>query len=85
MSEDESVYVFDGAQPQRLDKYLVSILPEYSRSRLQSFIKNGFVWVDDQLAGKSGQLLEPSTVVRVVIPAPGANVSVSTSSVRTTA
>lgn len=70
MSEDGSIFVYDGAQPQRLDKFLVTALPEFSRSRLQAFIKNGFVWVDDHLAGKSGQLLEPGTEVRIEVPAP---------------
>ncbi|HNY20472.1 MAG TPA: S4 domain-containing protein, partial [Flexilinea sp.] len=38
----------------RLDHYLVEILPDYSRSRLQQFILEGRVSVDGKPASKSG-------------------------------
>lgn len=64
------VFRYDEEQSQRLDKFLVACLPEYSRSRLQSYIKKGLVTVDGEVAHKSGQTLERTNIVRVRIPAP---------------
>jgi 23S rRNA pseudouridine1911/1915/1917 synthase len=63
--------VFDGDEPQRLDKFLAGRLPEFSRSRLQAFIKESRVLVNGYPAGKSGQQLEGSAKVLLFIPAPG--------------
>ncbi len=49
MSDREPIEVtllFEGEETQRLDKYLVSCLPELSRSRIQNLIKNGNVILD---------------------------------------
>ena len=64
--------IFDYKQPesQRLDKFLVSCLPEFSRARLQGLIADGFVLIDQQPAKKSGQMLAPGTQVQVHIPPP---------------
>jgi 23S rRNA pseudouridine1911/1915/1917 synthase len=60
-----------GAQaPQRLDKFLVECLPDYSRARLQALIKAGLVLVDGAPAHKTGQLLDRPAQVDVHIPAP---------------
>lgn len=59
---------YNQKDPQRLDKYLVSCLPEFSRSRLQGLIKDGFVTVNDTTASKSGLMLERQAVVCVRIP-----------------
>jgi len=64
------VFRYDEEQNQRLDKFLVACLPEYSRSRLQAYIKKGLVTVDGELAYKSGQTLERTNTVRVRLPAP---------------
>ena len=64
------VFRYDEEQSQRLDKFLVACLPEYSRSRLQAYIKKGLVTVDGELAYKSGQTLERTNTVRVRLPAP---------------
>jgi len=61
---------FSGGEPQRLDRFLVEKLPEYSRSRLQALIREGRVAVDGFQARKAGQLLEKPAVVSVSIPAP---------------
>jgi 23S rRNA pseudouridine1911/1915/1917 synthase len=55
---------------QRLDKFLVVCLPEFSRSRLQQLIKQTYVLVDEQPARKAGQMLEKGMVVTVSIPPP---------------
>ena len=62
--------VFNEEQPQRLDKFLVTQLPEFSRSRLQILIKEGKVTVDGVLAHKSGQTIDGSTRIIVQIPPP---------------
>lgn len=55
---------------QRLDKFLVVCLPEFSRARLQGLIKDGFVSVDGVPARKSGQMIEAGSAVQVRIPPP---------------
>jgi 23S rRNA pseudouridine1911/1915/1917 synthase len=63
-------FVYEDAQPVRLDKYLVTCLPELSRSRIQSLIKDGQVTVDAATPHKTGQMLEAGATVGVNIPAP---------------
>lgn len=55
---------------QRLDIFLVSRLPEFSRSRLQGLIKDGFVRVDGQVITKSSRALEAGEQVQLRIPPP---------------
>jgi 23S rRNA pseudouridine1911/1915/1917 synthase len=62
------IFQFDEKDPQRLDKYLVDCLPDFSRSRLQGFIKDGQVLVNGVLARKSGQVIETGDAVSVSIP-----------------
>jgi 23S rRNA pseudouridine1911/1915/1917 synthase len=68
VSERLVVLQFEDQQPQRLDKFLVASLPEFSRSRLQGLVKDGLVQVDGMPARKSGQLLEGQAQVQVHIP-----------------
>lgn len=70
MSDRLVSFIFDEEQPQRLDKFLVACLPEFSRSRLQGLIKDGQVLVDGQIPHKAGQVLDRSAVVQVHIPPP---------------
>ena len=72
MAEVEKIFhfLFDEATPQRLDKFLVACLPDFSRSRLQALIDEGFVQVEGVLPRKSGQLLESGAVVLVRLPEP---------------
>lgn len=70
MSDRSVILRVEKMQPERLDKFLVTRLPEFSRSRLQSFIKEERVIVDGQLARKAGQILEGGELVRVDIPPP---------------
>jgi 23S rRNA pseudouridine1911/1915/1917 synthase len=69
---DEQVvsFIFDEHSSQRLDKFLVSQLPEISRNRIQTLISNGAILVDGQAARKSGQMLNHGQVVQVRIPPP---------------
>jgi 23S rRNA pseudouridine1911/1915/1917 synthase len=61
---------FDKETPERLDKFLVGLLQEFSRSRIQGLIADGFVDVDGQAAKKAGQTLESGAQVTVRIPPP---------------
>src|SRR3990172_2696635 len=70
MSDRREVFDFLKDQEERLDHFLVERLPEFSRSRLQGLIKDGFVAVDGIPAKKSGQKLEPGSQVEVRIPPP---------------
>lgn len=53
----------------RLDKFLVRSLPDYSRSRLQGLIKDGQVQVNGGVVSKAGYILDPGSQVDVTIPA----------------
>lgn len=70
MSERTVALRYSARSPQRLDKFLVDRLPEYSRSRLQGLIRGGLVMVDGRPAYKAGQVLEGEVVVQVHLPAP---------------
>lgn len=60
--------LFSDPKPQRLDKFLVANMPEFSRSRLQALIKDGLVSVDGNPAQKSGQMLENEHTIQVYVP-----------------
>ena len=70
MNGSRVIFHFEGQEPQRLDKFLVSNLPDYSRSRIQSFIKDGYVFINSIAAHKAGQMLDHSADIEVQIPAP---------------
>ena len=72
MNERVLNFHFDKQTPERLDKFLVEQLQEFSRSRIQGLITDGFVEVNGRPAKKAGQPLESgfSVIVRVPPPAP---------------
>jgi len=70
LSDRVLTFRFDQGIPERLDKFLVRQLPEFSRSRIQGLIANGFVDVNDHAAKKAGQTLESESTVTVRIPPP---------------
>ncbi|WKZ41942.1 MAG: RluA family pseudouridine synthase [Anaerolineales bacterium] len=70
MSDRIERFTFEGGKAERLDKFLVTCLPEFSRARLQGLIADGFVSVNGVLAKKSGQMLEPGGEIEVRIPPP---------------
>jgi 23S rRNA pseudouridine1911/1915/1917 synthase len=61
---------FDKEAPERLDKFLVGLLHEFSRSRIQGLIEAGLVDVNGHAAQKAGQTLESGATVTVRIPPP---------------
>jgi len=68
MSEEIRTLEFEESEPIRLDHFLTEELSDYSRSRLQAFIKDGRVRVDGEPAKKMGQLLTPGQMITVVLP-----------------
>lgn len=68
MNERRVTLRFDGESSQRLDKFLVACLPEYSRTRLQNLIDDGLVQVNGAPAQKAGQMLDTPVEVEVYIP-----------------
>jgi 23S rRNA pseudouridine1911/1915/1917 synthase len=63
-------FQYENEKGERLDKFLVARLPEFSRARLQGLIADGFVFVNGSPARKSGQMLEHGFEVTVRIPPP---------------
>jgi len=61
---------FDKKTSERLDKFLVELLQEFSRSRIQGLIADGFVEVNGHAAKKAGQTLESGSNVTIRIPSP---------------
>lgn len=70
MTAEEFNYQFEQAEPSRLDHFLVEMLPDHSRSYLQSLIKDGLVQVDGLEVRKTGYKLENRQQVRVLLPPP---------------
>jgi 23S rRNA pseudouridine1911/1915/1917 synthase len=70
LNEQFLSFQYNGEGTSRLDKYLVSCLPEFSRSRLQNLIENGFILVEGNVAHKSGQTINRGDKIQVYIPAP---------------
>ena len=70
MNERILNFRFDQATPDRLDKFLVGRLQEFSRSRIQGLIAEGFVEVNGRAAKKAGQTLESGSQVTVRVPPP---------------
>jgi len=63
-------FYFDKDKEERLDIFLTACLPEFSRSRLQGLIKDGFVRVDGAAATKPSRSLGLGAAVEVRIPPP---------------
>lgn len=70
MSEMIRSFHITAADADRLDKFLVSRLVEFSRSRLQALIRDGFVMVDGKVTTKTGTVLVAGQKVEIHIPAP---------------
>lgn len=88
MSDRVFSFYFDKDKEERLDIFLTACLPEFSRSRLQGLIKDGFVRVDGAVATKPSRSLGLGAAVEVRIPPPtpsnwSARPSRSTSSSKT--
>jgi 23S rRNA pseudouridine1911/1915/1917 synthase len=70
MSDRIETFTFEESEPARLDVFLASCLPEFSRSRLKGLIQDGFVTVDGQPFTKAGQDVGKGQQVSLRIPPP---------------
>lgn len=70
MSEQTLSFRFERGESSRLDKFLVTRLPEFSRTRLQNLIENGSILVNGIVAHKSGQMINQGNLIEVHIPPP---------------
>ena len=70
MSDRIEKFRYDGEKAERLDKFLVTRLPEFSRARLQGLIDDGFVSINGVPAKKSGQSIDAGADVEVRVPPP---------------
>lgn len=68
MSEQKAIFYYSLNVPGRLDVFLTTCLPEYSRSRIQKLIKDGQVKVSGEVQKKTGSILEKNTKVEINIP-----------------
>ncbi len=59
---------FDHDEANRIDKYLVEKLSDFSRSRIQSFIRDGHVLINHKVAQKGGATVEKGDLIEVSIP-----------------
>ena len=61
---------FENPSTERLDRFLTESLPEFSRSRIQALIADGFVEVNGHAAQKSGLSLAAGDMLTLRIPPP---------------
>lgn len=62
-------FVFEDSAEQRLDKFLVEKMPDFSRARLQALILDGRVSVNEKTILKTGYSLSVGEAVSIEIPA----------------
>lgn len=68
MSERLLAFTYSEDTPNRLDKFLAEKIPDFSRSRLQTLIKNGHVQVDGEIIQKTGTNLDYGMEIIITIP-----------------
>ncbi len=69
MSEQIVRFEYQGESSERLDKILAARFPEYSRSRMQGLIRDGFVQVNQTVVAKTGFTVESGMTIEVHLPA----------------
>jgi 23S rRNA pseudouridine1911/1915/1917 synthase len=62
------LFNYSTSLPERLDKFLVTQMPDYSRSRLQGLITDGFVKVSGEQVVKSGWMVKTGDTVELILP-----------------
>ena len=70
MSDRIETFLYDREDRQRLDVFLTTRLPEFSRARLQGLIRDGFATVDGETVTKTGRDLEAGESICIRIPPP---------------
>jgi len=61
-------FIYSKSNQERLDIFLTTCLPEFSRARIQRLIKDGFVRKDNQTVTKGGLYLEVGESIEIIIP-----------------
>jgi 23S rRNA pseudouridine1911/1915/1917 synthase len=57
-------------EPERLDKFLVRCLPEFSRARIQALIRSGNVTLEGKVIEKMSFLVTSGQEVKIILPSP---------------
>ena len=70
MGDRIETFYYQSEDKRRLDVFLTTCLPEFSRSRIQGMIKDGFVKVEADTVTKSGRDLEAGEQIEIRIPPP---------------
>lgn len=70
MDDRIETFLFESSVAERLDVFLTSRLAEFSRSRLQGLIRDGYVLVDGNVILKTGHRLEGGEKIDIRIPPP---------------
>ena len=70
MNDQPRCFQFEVNESSRLDKFLVTCLPEFSRTRLQALIENGSILVNGSIVHKSGLTISQGDQIQVHIPPP---------------
>ncbi len=70
MADRTEIFQFSKTEKDRLDIFLTSCLPEFSRSRIQGLIKDGFVKMNAEIVIKAGTTLEGGEKIEIHIPPP---------------
>jgi len=70
LSRQDHEFLVQPGQETRLDKFLVDALPQQSRSRLQSLVKDGEVHVNGAIVTKTSHMVCPGDQIQVTIPEP---------------
>lgn len=68
--DTKMIMVDAGAEGERLDKFLSSRLPDFSRSRIQSLLEQGMVTLSGTVITDASQKVKPRQRYTLVIPAP---------------
>ncbi len=66
----EQVLTFPVEEERRLDQFLASAYPDFSRSYIQKLIEEGYVWVDVQEVRKPSKRVKPRQEVTLLVPEP---------------
>lgn len=66
--ENKIELIFDNRTDERLDKFIASSLPEHTRSKIQTLIRNGLVKVNGVVIQKTGFTMEHGMKVEIQIP-----------------
>lgn len=70
VGDRQLAFIFNEEAKKRLDVFLTGCLPEFSRSRIQGLIKDGFVTVDGGPVTKAGRDMEAGEKIEIRIPPP---------------